>query len=98
MIDTAHRKNIPVLVDGAQAIPPLPLMCKPWMRIFTCFGTQGLRSHRHRHTLRQRALAKSIATLPGGGEMIEKVSFEKTTYNELPLSLKQAPTILVLLP
>ncbi|MCC7264139.1 MAG: cysteine desulfurase [Candidatus Latescibacteria bacterium] len=81
----AHQHGVPVLVDGAQGIPHLPadvreLGCDFY--VFSghkIFGPTGIGVLYGR-----RELLESMPPYQGGGSMIVKVSFEGTTYAELP--------------
>ena len=86
MIAAAHAKGIPVLVDGAQAVPHMQarhagarlrlLLPSPGTR---CTGRPASASS----TARRRWLEK-MQPFKGGGDMILSVTFEKTTYNVPP--------------
>jgi cysteine desulfurase / selenocysteine lyase len=87
--DLAHQKDIPVLIDGAQAVPHQTVdvqdigcdfyafsahkMCGP-----TGFGIlYGKKEH-----------LENMPPYRGGGDMIDKVSFEETTYNVTPFKFE----------
>ena len=89
IIELAHKKNIPVLVDGAQAVPHM----KVDVRALDCdfytlsshkmFGPMGI------GVLYGKAhLLEAMPPYQGGGDMISSVSFEKTTYNKLPFKFE----------
>ena len=60
------RRGVPVLVDGAQAVPHLPVDVQALDCDFYAFsGPQGLRADRHRRALRQGRAARGDAALPG---------------------------------
>ena len=85
IIEVAHKRNIPVLLDGAQSVPHSEVdvqaldvdffafsahkMCGP-----TGFGVLYGKKH----------LLEDMPPYRGGGDMIDKVTFEKTTWNDLP--------------
>lgn len=81
----AHQHGVPVLVDGAQGLPHLPadvrdLGCDFY--VFSghkIFGPTGIGVLYGR-----RELLESMPPYQGGGSMIVRVSFEGTTYAELP--------------
>ena len=85
MIATAHARNIPVLVDGAQATPHLRVD----MQALDCdfyvfsghkvFGPTGIGV-----LYGKAALLEAMPPYQGGGDMIKSVTFEKTIYNDLP--------------
>lgn len=85
IIRMAHERNIPVLVDGAQSAPHLPVDVQAMdCDFFVCsahkmYGPTGIGVLYGKE--------KWLELLPpaqGGGEMIEHVRWEHTTYNELP--------------
>lgn len=85
IIDLAHAKDIPVLVDGAQAIPHLKIDVQALDADFYAFSGHKMFGPTGIGILYGKE--KWLNAMPpyqGGGEMIETVSFEKTTFNELP--------------
>ena len=85
VISKAHERGIPVLLDGAQATPHLKVDVQALdVDFYTfsghkVFGPTGIGIlYGKKHWLEQ------IPPYQGGGEMIATVTFEKTTYNELP--------------
>ena len=85
MIAEAHRHGVPVLVDGAQSAPHLRVDVRDMdADFFVCsahkmYGPTGvgvLYGKKH--------LLESMTPYQGGGEMIGHVSFEKTTFADLP--------------
>ena len=85
IIDLAHRRGIPVLLDGAQAAPHLPidvgaLDCDFFaLSAHKMFGPTGVGVLYGKHDL-----LESMPPYQGGGDMILSVTFEKTIYNKLP--------------
>jgi cysteine desulfurase/selenocysteine lyase len=85
MIEAAHRRRIPVLVDGAQAAPHLRVDVQALDCDFYTFsghktyGPTGIGALYGKTELLER-----MPPFQGGGDMIKSVSFEKTTYNDLP--------------
>ncbi len=85
MIELAHARGAPVLVDGAQAAPHLAvdvqaLDCDFYaVSAHKIYGPSGVGV-----LYGKRALLEAMPPWQGGGDMILSVSFEKTTYNELP--------------
>lgn len=85
MVEKAHAKGIPVLVDGAQGVPHGPVD----MQALGCdfyafsghkaFGPTGISA-----LYAREALLDEMPPYHGGGEMIRTVTFEKSTWNELP--------------
>ena len=85
IVEAAHRMNVPVLVDGAQAAPHLKvdvreLDCDLYaMSSHKIFGPTGI------GVLYGKArLLEAMPPYQGGGDMISSVSFEKTIYNVIP--------------
>ena len=86
IITLAHAKNIPVLLDGAQAVPHMKVDVKKLDVDFYCFSGHKLFGPTGIGILYGKS--KWLNQMPpyqGGGEMIKQVTLEKTTYNEPPL-------------
>ena len=89
IIRLAHEKHVPVLIDGAQAVPHIPVDVKALDADFYVFSGHKIYGPTGIGVLYGKE--KWLNALPpyqGGGEMIEKVSFEKTTYNVLPFKFE----------
>ncbi len=85
MIDMAHRKGIPVLLDGAQAVAHLPVDVQALDCDFYAFSGHKLYGPTGIGVLYgKQALLEEMPPYQGGGDMIRSVSFEKTEYNDLP--------------
>jgi len=85
MIELAHRRQVPVLVDGAQAIPHLVVDVKALDCDFYTFSGHKLYGPTGIGVLYGKAsLLESMSPFQGGGDMIASVTFEKTTYNKIP--------------
>lgn len=85
MIAAAHARNIPVLLDGAQAIPHTPIDVQELNCDFYVFSGHKLYAPSGIGVLYgKQALLEAMPPWQGGGDMIRKVSFEKTEYNTLP--------------
>lgn len=85
LIHQAHQHNIPVLIDGAQAVPHLPVNVQELDCDFLAFSAHKIYGPTGVGVLYGKQ--KWLDALPpyqGGGEMIEHVTFEHTTYNTLP--------------
>lgn len=85
IIHWAHLNGTPVLVDGAQAIPHLPVDVQDLDADFYVFSGHKIYAPTGIGVLYGKE--KWLEEMPpyqGGGEMIDHVSFEKTTFNELP--------------
>lgn len=89
MIETAHTHNVPVLVDGAQAVPHIAVDVQALDADFYAFSGHKIYGPTGIGVLYGKE--KWLDSLPpyqGGGEMIKHVSFEKTTFNELPFKFE----------
>jgi cysteine desulfurase/selenocysteine lyase len=85
MIEVAHRHGVPVLVDGAQAVPHLKIDVRDLDCDFYCFSGHKMFGPTGIGILYGKAaLLERMRPYQGGGDMILSVSFEKTTYNVLP--------------
>jgi cysteine desulfurase/selenocysteine lyase len=85
IIENAHRHNIPVLVDGAQSIPHLPVDVQALDADFYLFSAHKVYGPTGMGVLYgKEEWLNRMPPYQGGGEMIAQVTFEKTTYNELP--------------
>ncbi|MDR0970864.1 MAG: cysteine desulfurase [Bacteroidales bacterium] len=85
VIEIAHKKNIPVLVDGAQAVPHFSVNVQDLDCDFYAFSGHKLYAPMGIGVLYgKREFLDRMIPYQGGGEMIEHVTFEKTTFNELP--------------
>lgn len=85
IIHWAHLNGTPVLVDGAQSIPHLPVDVQDLDADFYAFSGHKIYAPTGIGVLYGKA--KWLEEMPpyqGGGEMIDHVSLEKTTFNELP--------------
>ncbi len=85
MIQLAHQQEIPVLIDGAQSVPHLPIDVQALdCDFFTfsghkLFGPMGIGC-----LYGKEAHLHQMVPYQFGGEMIRKVSFEETTFKQLP--------------
>lgn len=89
IISLAHQHNIPVLIDGAQAVAHLPVDVQDLDADFYCFSGHKVYAPMGIGVLYGKE--KWLDSLPpyqGGGEMIKDVTFAKTTYNELPFKFE----------
>ena len=85
MIQKAHVAGIPVLVDGAQSVPHLKVDVQAFDADFYAFSAHKIYGPTGIGVLYGKAdLLNRMPPYQGGGEMIEQVHFEKTTYNVLP--------------
>ena len=85
MIAAAHAKNIPVLLDGAQAIPHITVDVRELDCDFYVFSGHKLYGPTGIGVLYgKQALLEAMPPYQGGGDMIRKVTFAETEYNTLP--------------
>lgn len=85
IIDAAHEKGIPVLLDGAQSIPHAKVDVQALDADFFAFSTHKMCGPTGFGILYgKKELLESMPPYRGGGDMIDKVTFAKTTYNDLP--------------
>jgi len=85
MIATAHQHGVPVLIDGAQAAPHMRIDVQDLDCDFYAFSAHKMCGPTGVGILYGKAhLLESMQPFKGGGDMITSVSFEKTTYNEIP--------------
>ncbi|MFT4533351.1 MAG: cysteine desulfurase/selenocysteine lyase [Saprospiraceae bacterium] len=89
VIDRAHERGIPVLVDGAQAALHTKIDVRELDVDFYTFSSHKVYGPTGIGVLYgKRKWLDAIPPYQGGGEMIKTVSFEKTTYNELPFKFE----------
>lgn len=89
VIDAAHKKGIPVLIDGAQSVQHMTVDVQELDADFFVFSGHKLYGPTGIGVLYGKE--KWLEAMPpykGGGDMIKKVSFEKTTYADLPLKFE----------
>lgn len=85
MVQIAHAHHVLVLVDGAQAFPHMPVDVQDLDCDFYVFSAHKAYGPTGLGVLYGKAaLLESMPPYQGGGDMIERVSFTKTTYNKLP--------------
>ena len=85
LIAAAHSRGIPVLLDGAQAIPHLKVDVKALDCDFYVFSSHKMFGPMGIGALFGKAdLLESMPPYQGGGDMILSVTFEKTIYNRVP--------------
>lgn len=85
MITLAHTHHVPVLVDGAQAIPHMPIDVSDLDCDFYAFSAHKLYGPTGLGVLYAKAaLLNQLPPYQGGGEMIETVSFEQVTFANTP--------------
>ena len=85
IVEIAHRQNIPVLVDGAQAVPHIKVDIQSLGCDFYAFSSHKMYGPMGIGVLYGKfALLDAMPPYQGGGDMIRSVTFEKTLYNQLP--------------
>ena len=84
-IDIAHSNGVPILIDGAQSTPHIKVDVQAFDADFFVFSGHKVYAPTGIGVLygKEKWLDKMVP-YHGGGEMIQTVRFEKTTYNELP--------------
>ena len=89
MIATAHAHGVPVLIDGAQSVPHMKVDVQDLDADFFAFSGHKIYGPTGVGVLygNEEWLDK-LPPYQGGGEMIQSVSFEKTTFNELPFKFE----------
>jgi len=81
----AHLKNVPVLIDGAQGAPHFKIDVQELACDFYAFSGHKLYGPTGIGALYgKRKWLDKMPPYMGGGEMIDRVTFAKTTYNQLP--------------
>jgi len=85
MVAQAHARGVPVLVDGAQAVPHLPVDVQDLDCDFYCFSGHKMFGPTGIGILYGKAdWLEKMQPYQGGGDMILSVSFERTVYNTIP--------------
>ncbi len=85
MIEAAHRAGAVVLVDGAQAVAHIPVNVQALDVDFYAFSGHKIYGPTGIGVLYgKQSLLEAMPPFQGGGDMIRSVTFEKTTYNDLP--------------
>jgi cysteine desulfurase/selenocysteine lyase len=93
IIGAAHSLNVPVMIDGAQGIQHGVVDVREMDCDFYVFSGHKVYGPNGIGCLYGRE--KWLAELPpfqGGGDMVDQVTFEKTTYNELPFKFEAGTT------
>ncbi len=89
IIDIAHSHGVPVLIDGAQAISHLKVDVQSLGSDFYCFSGHKMYGPMGVGVMYGREeILNELPPYQGGGEMIESVTFERTTYNQLPFKFE----------
>lgn len=89
IIEIAHQKDIPVLIDGAQAMSHQPVDVQDLDCDFYCFSGHKMYGPMGVGVLYgKEAWLEKLPPYQGGGEMIQRVTFAHTTFNELPFKFE----------
>ena len=89
MIAFAHKQGVPVLIDGAQSVPHMPVDVQELDVDFFVFSGHKVYGPTGVGVLYgKEEWLDRLPPYQGGGEMIRSVSFEKTTFNELPFKFE----------
>jgi cysteine desulfurase / selenocysteine lyase len=93
IINIAHKYNTPVLIDAAQSIQHIPIDVKELDCDFLVFSGHKIYGPTGIGVLygKEKWLDK-IPPYQGGGDMVDVVTFAKTTYNELPFKFEAGTT------
>ena len=85
IVELAHARGVPVLIDGAQAVPHAAVDVRELGCDFYVFSGHKVYGPTGIGVLYGKAaLLEAMPPYQGGGDMISSVTFEKTLYNELP--------------
>ena len=85
MIDQAHKYGVPVLIDGAQSAPHMPIDVQDLDCDFFAFSGHKMFAPTGSGVIYGKTeLLQKMNPFQGGGDMIRSVTFEKTTYADLP--------------
>jgi len=89
MISLAHEKDIPVLVDGAQALSHMKVDISELDCDFYCFSGHKAYGPMGMGVLyARREYLQTMPPYQSGGEMVDRVSFYETSFNELPFKFE----------
>lgn len=85
IIETAHSRGVPVFVDGAQAVQHIPVNVQALDADFYAFSAHKMYGPNGVGVLYgKKKWLEQMPPYQGGGEMISEVTFEKTTFSEIP--------------
>ena len=89
IVEIAHAHGVPVLVDGAQAVSHMMVDVQAMGCDFYCFSGHKMYAPMGVGVMYGREeMLSELPPYQGGGEMISEVTFERTTYNELPFKFE----------
>lgn len=85
LVQIAHKHDVPILIDGAQSVPHIAVNVQELDADFYVFSGHKIYGPTGMGVLYgKEKWLDAMVPYQGGGEMIAQVSFEKTTFNELP--------------
>ena len=85
LIEIAHKNNIKIMIDGAQAVQHMKVNVSKMNADFYCFSGHKMYGPTGIGVLYgKQEILESMQPYQGGGDMIKSVTFEKTIYNDLP--------------
>ena len=85
IVKIAHKHNIKILIDGAQAVQHIPIDMRKIDADFYCFSGHKIYAPTGIGILYgKKTLLEEMPPYQGGGDMIKSVTFEKTIYNDIP--------------
>ena len=89
MVEIAHEQGVPIVIDGAQAVAHLPVDVQSIDCDFYAFSSHKMYGPTGVGVLYgKRRWLDEMPPYQGGGDMISSVTFEHTTYNELPFKFE----------
>ena len=89
LVEIAHAHNVPILIDGAQSIPHMKVDVQELDADFYVFSGHKVYGPTGVGVLYGKEVwLDKLPPYQGGGEMIQNVSFEKTTFNVLPFKFE----------
>lgn len=89
IINMAHQFGVPVLLDGAQSAPHMAVDVRALDVDYYCFSGHKICAPTGIGVLYgKRTRLEALPPYQGGGEMIKSVSFEKTTYADIPFKFE----------
>lgn len=89
IIETAHQHNVAVFVDGAQAVQHVPVDVQDMNADFYAFSAHKMYGPNGVGVLYgKKNWLEQMPPYQGGGEMISEVTFDKTTFNEIPFKFE----------